>query len=63
VRCAADPVHFSWVKKKTVERWIFERGVTNWDILNDRALIETIPGWPQPDRPSVEQCYAELFES
>jgi hypothetical protein len=61
VHCAADPVHCSWVKKKTAERWIFERGVTNWEILNDHALIEAIPGWPQPERPTVEQCYEELF--
>ena len=62
VHCADDPEHFSWMKKTTLERRIFERGITNFAILNDRALIEAIPGFPKPERPTVEQCYRDLFD-
>lgn len=62
IYCTEDPAHFSWVKKTTMERWAFERSVTNRSILSDRALIEAVPDWPQPERPSVEQCYKELFD-
>lgn len=62
VHCAADDEHFSWMKKTTAERQIHERGITNFAILNDRALIEAIPGFPKPQRPTVEQCYEELFD-
>ena len=62
VYCAADPVHFSWIKKTTVERRIRERSIINFSILNDRALIEAIPDFPKPERPTVEQCYEELFD-
>lgn len=61
VYCTLNPIHFSWIKKTAIERWTFERGTKNWSILHDRALIEAIPGWPQPECLPLEQCYEELF--
>jgi len=60
-RCAADPVHFSWIPKVAVEREAFKMTIEALDILRAKIFIETIPGWPQPERPTVEQCLEELY--
>lgn len=62
VFCAADDEHFGWIKRSSAERQEFKEWMKLWALLRDPVLAQSIPDWPKIKAPSVERCYAELYE-
>ena len=59
--CTADESHEGHIKKTTAAIRRAEEAVKAFEMQRDPKL-QLIPGWPQPKRLPVKQCYEELFD-
>jgi hypothetical protein len=59
--CTANDLHEGYIKKTTIAIREAEDTAKAFEMKRDPKL-QQIPGWPQPKRLSVKQCYEELFD-